>query len=94
MEKLVKKRTHPEESPLYYVTVEDTFDVIKRAHIATGHGGRDRMIKELQRKYANIIINKKITRCIVCLFPLRDFMKSLTTFFRDFTKLLEFSGIS
>jgi len=54
VEKLVKKRTHPEESPLYYVTVEDTFDVIKRAHIATGHGGRDRMIKELQRKYANI----------------------------------------
>ncbi|XP_052792275.1 KRAB-A domain-containing protein 2-like [Mya arenaria] len=54
VEKLIKKRTHPEESPLYYVTIEDTFDVIKRAHIATGHGGRDRMIKELQRKYANI----------------------------------------
>ncbi|XP_047492001.1 KRAB-A domain-containing protein 2-like [Penaeus chinensis] len=42
------------EPPLYYVTIEETFDVIKRAHIATGHGGRDRMIKELQRKYANI----------------------------------------
>ena len=38
---------------LYYVSLEDTFDVIKRAHIATGHGGRDRMIKELQRKYVN-----------------------------------------
>ncbi|XP_052791955.1 KRAB-A domain-containing protein 2-like [Mya arenaria] len=54
VEKLIKKRTHPEESPLYYVTIEDTFDVIKRAHIATGHGGRDHMINELQRKYANI----------------------------------------
>jgi len=37
-------------------TMEDTFDVIKRAHIATGHGGRDRMMKELQRKYANITV--------------------------------------
>ena len=54
MEKLIKRRTLPEESPLYYVSIEDTFDIIKRAHIATGHGGRDRMIKELQRKYANI----------------------------------------
>ncbi|XP_063593853.1 KRAB-A domain-containing protein 2-like [Penaeus indicus] len=36
------------------VILWQTFDVIKRAHIATEHGGRDRMIKELQRKYANI----------------------------------------
>ena len=54
MEKLIKKRTNLVDSPLYYVSLEDTFDVIKRAHIATGHGGRDRMIKELQRKYVNI----------------------------------------
>ena len=27
---------------------------MKRAHIATGHGGRDRMIKEVNKKYANI----------------------------------------
>jgi hypothetical protein len=30
----------------YYVHIEETFDVVKRAHIATGHGGRDRMVKE------------------------------------------------
>ena len=52
--KLIKKRTHMDDSPLYYVTLEDTFDVIKRAHVATGHDGRDRMIKELQLKYVNI----------------------------------------
>ena len=34
--------------------IEETFDVIKRAHIATGHGGRDRMLKELGKKYANV----------------------------------------
>ena len=54
VEKLIKKPTHLDDSPLYYVTLEDTFDVIKRAHVATGHGGRDRMIKELQLKYVNI----------------------------------------
>uniref|UniRef100_A0A4W3GZE2 KRAB-A domain-containing protein 2-like n=1 Tax=Callorhinchus milii TaxID=7868 RepID=A0A4W3GZE2_CALMI len=54
VEKLIKRRTNPEEPPLYYVSIEDTFEVIKRAHIATGHGGRDRMIKELQHKYANV----------------------------------------
>jgi hypothetical protein len=37
-----------------YFLYEETFDVIKRAHIATGHGGRDRMIKELGKKYANV----------------------------------------
>jgi hypothetical protein len=36
------------------VHIEETFDVIKRAHIATGHGGHDRMLKELGKKYANV----------------------------------------
>ncbi|XP_070206199.1 KRAB-A domain-containing protein 2-like [Littorina saxatilis] len=54
VEKLIKKRSCAEQTPVYYVTIEETFDVIKRAHISTGHGGRDRMIKETQRKYANI----------------------------------------
>ena len=39
---------------MYYVSIEDTYDVIKRAHIATGHGGRDRMVKEIGKKYVNV----------------------------------------
>ena len=39
---------------MYYVSIEETYDVIKRAHLATGHGGRDRMLKELRKKYTNI----------------------------------------
>ena len=41
VEKLIKKRsgTDATDPPLDYVTIEDTFDNIKRAHIATGHGG-------------------------------------------------------
>lgn len=55
VEKLIKKRETDNDTPVYYVTIEDTFDIIKRIHISTGHGGRDRMIKELQVKYANIL---------------------------------------
>ena len=54
VERLIKKRQTPDERPVYYVSIEDTFDVIKKAHIATGHGGRDRMTKHLNDKYANI----------------------------------------
>lgn len=54
VEKLIKKRENSTEPPLFYVTIEDTFDIINRAHLSTGHGGRDRMLKELQKKYANI----------------------------------------
>lgn len=38
---------------MYYVSIEDTYDVIKHAHIATGHGGRDRMVKEIGKNYVN-----------------------------------------
>ena len=54
VEKLAKKRKSTDETPVYYVTIEDTFDVMKRAHIATGHGGRDRMTNMLSTKYADI----------------------------------------
>ena len=34
--------------------LEDIYDVIRCTHIATGHGGHDRMTKELNKRYANI----------------------------------------
>jgi len=34
--------------------MDETFEIIQRAHIATDHGGRDKMITELRKKYANI----------------------------------------
>jgi len=54
VEKLIKKRDNPEASPTYYVHTEEIFDVIKRVHIVTGHGGRDKMLKALNPKYANV----------------------------------------
>jgi hypothetical protein len=51
------------------VHIEETFDVIKGAHIATGHSGCDRMVKELGKKYANITrdsIELFMSMCIDC----------------------------
>ncbi|XP_064082882.1 KRAB-A domain-containing protein 2-like [Macrobrachium nipponense] len=66
--KLIRRRT-ANEDPIYFATLEDTFDIIKRAHIATGHGGRDKMVKELNKKYANIThdaISIYKSLCIEC----------------------------
>ena len=38
----------------YYVCIEETYAIIQRAHIATGHAGRDRMLKHFSTNYANI----------------------------------------
>ena len=69
VEKLIKKRKSPEERPKYYATIEDTYDIISKAHIATGHGGRDRMLKRLGQKYANIktdAVELFKSYCVVC----------------------------
>ena len=55
MEKLIKKRLKEDTHLYYYVSIDDTFDIIERAHISTGHGGRDRMVKELSKQYVNVI---------------------------------------
>ena len=60
MDKLIKKRKSPAETPIYYVTIEDTFDVIRAAHLATGHGGRDRVLKELEQTFANVHRESKV----------------------------------
>jgi len=54
VEKLRRYRKSNDDPIQYYVHIEETFAVIKRAHIATGHGGRDRMVKELGKKYASV----------------------------------------
>ena len=46
---------------LHFAHVDEMFDIVKRIHINTGHGGRDKMTKAL-KKYVNI------TREVVELF--------------------------
>ena len=69
MEKLIKKRKSPEDRPNDYVTIEDTYDIISKAHINTGYGGHDRMLKNLNPKYGNITteaVELFKSYCIVC----------------------------
>ena len=54
----------------YYVQKKDIFDVIHDAHLAVGHGGRNGMIKETQRKYKNITAERimlYLSLCVPCL---------------------------
>jgi uncharacterized protein YqgV (UPF0045/DUF77 family) len=46
---------------MYCVTFDELFNVIHEAHFAVGHGGRTRMIKELNRKYKNVTIRSIVT---------------------------------
>lgn len=38
----------------YYVSEDKLFDILYRTHISIGHGGRDRMLHELNQRYKNI----------------------------------------
>ena len=40
--KIIKKQTETDESPIFYVALTNGFDIVKRAQISTGHGGRDK----------------------------------------------------
>ena len=53
MEKLIRKRDNLAEDPVYFVNMDEMYDTIKRAHISSGSGGRDKMIQCLSR-YAGI----------------------------------------
>ena len=51
---------------LYYVNFDELFNVMHEAHIAVGHGGRTRMIKELNRKYKNVTVEFIVTYLRLC----------------------------
>ena len=49
-QKLIRKHKDENSEPVYFVFIEETFSILKRAHILTGHGGRDKMIKKISHK--------------------------------------------
>lgn len=53
-ERLIKPVSDNAAPVLYYVTNEELFDIIHSTHSAIGHGGRNRMIAELNSRYCNI----------------------------------------
>jgi hypothetical protein len=55
VEKLIKKKDeqNTNDGVKYFAHTDKIFDIVKRAHTSTGHGGRDKMLKALT-KYANV----------------------------------------
>lgn len=65
-EKLISPVFADKEEILYYVCFDQLFNVIHDAHIAVGHGGRTRVIKELVRKYKNVTVEAIVTYLRLC----------------------------
>lgn len=65
-DKLIAPISAEKAEILYYVTIDEVFNVIHDAHITVGHGGRTRMIKELNRKYKNVTVESIVTYLRLC----------------------------
>ena len=69
IEKLIRRRTDSSQDPVYFAHLDEVYDIVKRAHTATGHGGRDKMVKVLSKKYANVtqeVIELYKSYCVEC----------------------------
>jgi hypothetical protein len=62
----VRKLIAKGETVRYFLPAEEIFDVTESAHVAIGHGGQDRLKKEVSSKYTNVtieIINIFLSMC-------------------------------
>ena len=69
-DKLIYPVAEGNTSIKYYVTYAELFNILHEAHLQIGHGGRNRMIKELQNKYKNITTESimiYLSLCLPCL---------------------------
>ena len=51
---MIRRRKHSVDDPLNFVACEDTFDIVNLTHILTGHGGREKVTKDFNKKYAHV----------------------------------------
>ncbi|KAI5717175.1 hypothetical protein M8J77_001334 [Diaphorina citri] len=68
-EKLICPLDEGNQSVRFYAHFEELFGLVQEAHTSIGHGGRTRMLKELQKKYKNItiqIIMIYLNLCEIC----------------------------
>jgi len=69
-EKLIEPLSDARESVKKFVHAKKLFDILYSTHLSIGHGGRDRMIKQLNTLYKNI------TQAQIKIF---GFMRTLST---------------
>jgi hypothetical protein len=51
---LIKKGQAITDPIPYYAFAEEMYSIVLRAHLNTGHGERDKMLKEVNKKYATL----------------------------------------
>ena len=54
VDKVIKKRKTEEEPILYFVTKEELYDKIQEFQTQQGHGGINKIMPHLKKRYANI----------------------------------------
>lgn len=65
-EKLIFPISKDSSSVRFYVYFEELFPIIHETHLSIGHGGRNRMLKELQKKYKNITTEEVMIYLNLC----------------------------
>lgn len=65
-EKLISPVSADRDKILYYVSFDELFQIIHDAHIAVGHGGRTRILKEVSKKYKNVTVEAIVTYLKLC----------------------------
>lgn len=66
----------------YFATIDEIFDIIHDVHLATGHGGRNRIINEISYKYKNVTteaVMLYLSLCQVCQQKSRGKKKGIVT---------------
>lgn len=80
IEKLVEQQKSPGDPIRYVIPIEQMYDKLLEKHVSTGHGGRDRMEKELSAHYCCITREALIlflSLCEPCQLKRKQAKKSL-----------------
>lgn len=68
--KLIQRKVDENDNTIkYFVYNRELFDIIHKAHIQTGHGGRNILEKKIQESYLNVtrkIIMIYLELCVIC----------------------------
>lgn len=68
-EKLIVPLKNDRDPIIFYVYLEEIFDIIHEIHISIGHRGRSKMMKQLKAKYKNVtaeFVMIYLTLCQTC----------------------------
>lgn len=69
VKKLIKPLLTESEKPIFFVAIDEIFDIIHDTHVNIGHGGRNRIQYAVKEKYANVtkeVIMLYLPLCLVC----------------------------